>query len=460
MVGVTSAAPLSCYQAQTGSAIVTIAVPFAGISGSTTICTGTSTTITFTGTPNATVAYKINGVSGETVGLDVSGNYLLATPNLTINTTYELESVTLSGTPPCTATATGTVAIMVNQLAEQNLVFSYADWCVNNVVSPSPILTSGFATGGVYSSAELNVNPATGVISLIGATEGTYDVTYTLQPNTQTCTAGGVYTATITLKPGITPVTVFDYPSTFCSGSDNVMPTLSPGFTSGGVFTSVPSGLNINGVTGEVNIGLSQPGTYTITYTINPDFVVTCNSGGTSSDGITVLSPIDLVFKESCDGHNLIVDVNHIDGANYSWIYLGDNAQYSSSSFINIGQFMDEHPEYILPLTFEVTMEIGGCTYTEIYTVDSDPCLLIPRGISPNGDGKNDSLDLTDLGVDELIIFNRYGVKAFTYTGKYTNQFEGLSDNKEKLPDGTYFYSIHTSKGTTKTGWIYINREY
>ncbi|WP_187661340.1 hypothetical protein, partial [Flavobacterium buctense] len=54
LVSVTSAGTPVCSQAQTGSAIVSvIALPFATISGTTTICSGSTAVISFNGTLNA-----------------------------------------------------------------------------------------------------------------------------------------------------------------------------------------------------------------------------------------------------------------------------------------------------------------------------------------------------------------------------------------------------------------------
>jgi gliding motility-associated-like protein len=79
----------------------------------------------------------------------------------------------------------------------------------------------------------------------------------------------------------------------------------------------------------------------------------------------------------------------------------------------------------------------------------------IQRGISPNGDGLNDYLDLT---ADRVEIFNRYGGKVYSKVN-YHNDWFGQSDSGSVLPDGTYYYSIKLLGGELKTGWIYINKE-
>jgi gliding motility-associated-like protein len=112
---------------------------------------------------------------------------------------------------------------------------------------------------------------------------------------------------------------------------------------------------------------------------------------------------------------------------------------------------------------YTVTYEIqqNGCSNagsnSVSLTVDGS-CVDIPRGISPNNDGLNDAFDLTGLDVKEVVIFNRYGTKVYSFEGNYTNQWIGQSNGGDKLPDGTYFYSIQKENGTTVTGWVYINR--
>ena len=82
----------------------------------------------------------------------------------------------------------------------------------------------------------------------------------------------------------------------------------------------------------------------------------------------------------------------------------------------------------------------------------------IQKGISPNGDNKNDEFDLSTLNVKQLDIFNRYGSTVYSKTS-YSKEWVGQSNAYEILPDGTYYYVVELGDGTTKTGWVYINKE-
>jgi gliding motility-associated-like protein len=84
-----------------------------------------------------------------------------------------------------------------------------------------------------------------------------------------------------------------------------------------------------------------------------------------------------------------------------------------------------------------------------------NPLIYIPNLITPNGDGKNDSLviktNIPDLSVE---IYNRWGDRIFL-DGQYKNKW-----NAENISDGVYFYYIANKKvcGIERKGWIEILR--
>jgi gliding motility-associated-like protein len=103
-----------------------------------------------------------------------------------------------------------------------------------------------------------------------------------------------------------------------------------------------------------------------------------------------------------------------------------------------------------------------GVSGTECFAESSFEAVIlacqIPRGISPNSDGFNDTLDLTNFDVRYLSIYNRHGREVYNKRD-YTNEWFGQSSNGDELPDGTYFYNVERNNGDHTTGWIYINRE-
>ncbi|WP_139294436.1 gliding motility-associated C-terminal domain-containing protein, partial [Microcystis aeruginosa] len=113
-------------------------------------------------------------------------------------------------------------------------------------------------------------------------------------------------------------------------------------------------------------------------------------------------------------------------------------------------------------ITSDTTMYIfatnaQGCSDSVSFSIDIKGC-EIQKGISPNGDGSNDSLDLSEFDVRELKIYNRYGMEVYS-RANYVDEWFGQSKSGDELPDGTYFYVVEFNNEPTRTGWIYINKE-
>lgn len=90
--------------------------------------------------------------------------------------------------------------------------------------------------------------------------------------------------------------------------------------------------------------------------------------------------------------------------------------------------------------------------------------LIIPEGISPNGDGKNDNWTITGADYYEnnhLKIYNRFGTEVY-HKEKYINEFVGKANvstlGGEILPDGTYFFVFDKFNNgeDVETGYLYI----
>ncbi|WP_162984937.1 T9SS type B sorting domain-containing protein [Mesonia aquimarina] len=108
----------------------------------------------------------------------------------------------------------------------------------------------------------------------------------------------------------------------------------------------------------------------------------------------------------------------------------------------------------------------NGCAgVVELILVTGD--CKIPEGISPNGDGANDSFDLSFLtatyGGKHISIFNRNGRVVYE-TNNYSDQWFGQDNNGNNLPTGTYYYVLelaepHPEYGGAIKKWVYVQRE-
>lgn len=186
-----------------------------------------------------------------------------------------------------------------------------------------------------------------------------------------------------------------------------------------------------------------QPIVYTITIT---------NHGPADAFGIVVSDPVPNGLEnvswestQNTSGTGNLVDTIEQLKVNENVIYTV-NATVSnnhSGALTNVVSYTSDY--YVDPVS-----ECTKCTDTN-YEFPK-----IPKGISPNRDGKNDILDLSDFFIAELSIFNRYGTKVYSKTA-YTNEWKGQSDTGEILPTGTYFYSLLLVDGQVLSGYIQLN---
>ncbi|RRO15273.1 gliding motility-associated C-terminal domain-containing protein, partial [Flavobacteriaceae bacterium 14752] len=151
--------------------------------------------------------------------------------------------------------------------------------------------------------------------------------------------------------------------------------------------------------------------------------------------------------------------------ADFEWFVNGENQNNNSATLENLTITGVQSSQ-----TVSVEVTIGNeCIVSDQLTFnlyDIDNC-VISQGLSPNGDGQNDNLDLRFLddrtGIASFEVFNRYGQKVYE-KANYRNEFFGQSDNGNNLETGTYFYVIKFDKedesfGVVQKGWIYINQE-
>lgn len=88
----------------------------------------------------------------------------------------------------------------------------------------------------------------------------------------------------------------------------------------------------------------------------------------------------------------------------------------------------------------------------------------IAEGISPNGDGVNDTWHIA--GIErfpkaEIYVYNRVGEIVFQATNGYNNDWRGdFKDSGNTLPSGPYFYSIDLDDDgqVDMQGWLYIQQ--
>ncbi len=163
----------------------------------------------------------------------------------------------------------------------------------------------------------------------------------------------------------------------------------------------------------------------------------------------------DVVVKCANDTETLTATVTETDpnAVTYKWFLDGGEIVGETNPTIEITERG----------LYQVEVNGAGCLASDDIFVrffDNENC-IITQGISPDGDGLNDSLDLEFLsvepGIEKVTIFNRHGRAVFELEN-YVNEWRGQADDGSDLPVGNYYYVINLVEGETLTGFIYLNK--
>ena len=333
----------TCSQSQIGTAVVSInALPTATIAGTTAICSGTGTNITFSGTPNATVAYTINGGANQSIILDGSGTATVATGNLTVNTTYALVSV-ING---CTVSLTQSVLITVNPLSAMVLTSAVntdnQTICANTPLIPTTYSVGAGVTGASVVSGALPVGvtgvfvPSTGIFTISGTPTlaGTYPYTVSTSggcaPDIQ---LSGTITVTTSSTVVLTSViATANQNKCINSAIDTIIYTIG-GSATGLIASGLPAGVSLSAATGN---DYTISGTSTVAGTYN--YTVTTTGGcvpGAILSGVIKVVPLPDPLPVATPAY-ICVDVNgnfmgsstiqtQLDDTNYTYEWSDAN---------------------------------------------------------------------------------------------------------------------------------------
>ncbi len=100
--------------------------------------------------------------------------------------------------------------------------------------------------------------------------------------------------------------------------------------------------------------------------------------------------------------------------------------------------------------------------YYAAATVSKDKTIEIFNAVSVGSDGKNDFMTIRNIEFypnNKLIIVNRWGDRVFEVSGYDNGQnvFKGYSNSGNRLPGGTYYYSLDLGDGSEKmTGYLVV----
>ncbi len=353
----------------------------------------------------------------------------------------------------------GTYTISVN---DSNNCIGTADFEVvqPDELSSAPTITAstcGEANGGISLNAQGGVAPYSVVWT--GPSQIANDE---LNPSN---ILAGEYTATITddnACSAVASITVggplaielaADVTDISCNGDGDGSIDLT--ITNGtGPFNISWTDTNGEFSTDEDVLGLSG-GTYDVLVTDSEG----CSSAGTYNIAEPELIALDYTLSLYDNGYN-VSGLNASDGEIELEVSGGTpqfNYEWSGPVVIADGS---SNPTELLPGSYALTVtDANGCQLDTTIVLTGPEELRLPTGITPNGDGYNDTYII--LGLDEyptntFKVFNRWGNLVYEKKN-YANQWDGKNNDGDELPEGTY-YVVFDAKGKSLNTYVDLRR--
>jgi gliding motility-associated-like protein len=384
-------------------AVVVNPLPFVsiGLSGSNVLCQGdcidlvaaqTTGTINWITPDGSSTEDSISACGAGTYVLEVSENGCTVrdSVSLTVNSLPE---------PPVISPA-GPISICEGQTAT---------------------LTSSYQAGNQWLKDGGHLAGFTSNYILLNS-QGSYSVRYTDENG---CSSESV-PVEITIKP-VSPLTITSSDSIICSGSGNeVTLTASTGFETY-VWSDQQTGSSIN---------VTTAGTYEVTATNSAGCTATAEI--TIEEGpaleLSLFSPVyfddyNVTKKGAKDGS---IDLT-VDGGTFPFSFEWSN-QAVTEDLNGLGGGI-----YVVKVT-----DLLGCTATDSINLKEPGPIKLPNGFTPNADGFNDRYIIKGIQGypgNKVTIFNRWGNIVYSVTN-YVNDWEGISNDGNLLPDGTYFIVV------------------
>ncbi|MGL2967592.1 beta strand repeat-containing protein, partial [Flavobacterium sp. XGLA_31] len=387
LVSVASSGTPSCTQSLSTSTVITVvALPTASISGTTTICSGSTTTVTFTGTPNAVVTYTVDSGPNQTITLSGTGTASLTTPALITNSTYNLISVALSGTPACGQAVTGsaTITVISSLTASISGTTSICSGNGTNITfngTPNATITYTINSGANQTILLDGAGTASLTTPILNA-DTTYALVSVTSAGASPCSQAVSGSAVVTVSQ--TPTASISGTITICSG--NTAPITFTGTPAATVTYTVDGGvnqtitLNAGGIATLNTPVLNANSTYNLV-SVALGTAPVCSQTLSGSAIITVkpTPTIDTVLSNSmvCDGSSVTIPsfTSQPVGASFTWTNSNTNIGLAASGNGNIPTFtVSNTGTTAITATITVTPQLNGCTGNSVsFTITVNP---------------------------------------------------------------------------------------
>jgi hypothetical protein len=191
-------------------------------------CFGTSATVVFSGTPNATVNFTVDGVANQIV-LDNSGNASFTTSILTVPSIYTLISVTSGSLLSCTKLLSESITIAILSLPVAAISSTTLNICNGTSgtidFSGTPFAVVTYSVDGVIQTIPLDASGSASIITPSLSSNSIYALISVSSTNNPICTT--LLSDSITIQVDPIPNLIVGAGSTICSG-ENASILLNP----------------------------------------------------------------------------------------------------------------------------------------------------------------------------------------------------------------------------------------
>ncbi|MDR2907292.1 MAG: gliding motility-associated C-terminal domain-containing protein [Bacteroidales bacterium] len=200
-----------------------------------------------------------------------------------------------------------------------------------------------------------------------------------------------------------------------------------------------------------------DPGMYSVTVTDFLGNIYTDETTIAKVDSLKVTLGISDAKNEACSNGSVTVEVTGgVPKLNGSYTYAWSDGRIDDNELGSKYTRTDMNSgDYVLQVE-----DSRGCV---VKSDVSMPCAFMPvlpsLYISPNGDGKNDWLQIENIGLylhNTVVIVNTYGAEIIRLKN-YDNdkvKWDGRNSRNQIVPDGVYYYIIEVEDMKPMAGWV------